>query len=183
MDPKKCPTPNSSEDEPFANTVDIELDSGDELTESTVCYCPNLPPRPMPKKKGKTVDTVVTADTNIDRSHPERVVSSTDSPPLKKNKTENDDKPCEDCECSPCILDQGLYDLLSEGGLLRDDINYDIHSMRKQIRYDMYRKARNFIDDCLGKGNRKKLPACVAREIHDYAPDNDVKEYVEAGSK
>ena len=138
MDPKKFPTPNATDDEPFAKTVNIELDSGDELTESSVCYCPNLPPRPVPKKKGKTVDTVVTTGTNIDPSPPERVVSSTDSPPLKKPKTENDDRPCEDCECSPCILDQGLYDLLSEGGLLRDDDNYDIHSMRKQIRYDSH---------------------------------------------
>ena len=152
MDPKKFPTPNATNDEPFAKTVNIELDSGDELTESSVCYCPNLPPRPMPKKKGKTV--VVPTDPNIDPSPPERVVSSTDSPPLKKPKTENGDRPCEDCECSPCILDQGLYDLLSEGGLLRDDDDYDIHSMRKQIRYDMYRKAGHFIYGSLGQSQK-----------------------------
>ena len=92
-----------------------------------------------------------------------------DCPPYKKTKINADDT-CVYCNSSPCILDQGLYDLLSEGGLLHDDGQDDMKYIQKQIRYDMYRKASQFIYGPLGKGNRKQLPQCLVSEIHDFAP-------------
>ena len=164
-------SPNLTEDEPFGKTVTVEFDSSDELSESSACYVPNLRPRPAIKPTASVAD--VTTDPKIHPSPPERAVSSTDSPPTKKIKTD-EFATCVYCNYSPCILDQGLYEVLSEGGLLRGDDN-DIHSIRKQIRYDMYRQASRFIYGILRKGNRKQLPHCVVAEIHDFAPE-DVKE-------
>lgn len=171
-----APPKISDVSKPFPKSVTVEFDSGDELEESTACYCPNLPPRRVVKNKNDTADKNKndTADVPTDPSPPERVVSSTDSPPTKKTKPD-EDAPCVYCNFSPCILDQGLYDLLSEGGLSNDDGHDDINYINKQIRYDMYRKASHFIYGSLGKGNRKQLPHCVVAEIHDFAPE-DVKE-------
>jgi hypothetical protein len=163
----------SDSSNPFPKSVTVDFDSSaEELEESTVCYCLDVPPRCLVKKKNKT------SDQPTDPSPPEQVVSSTDSPPTKKTKPDDEDAPCIYCNYTPCILDQGLYDLLSEGGLLRDDDEDDIKYLKKQIRYDMYRKASHFIYGSLGKGNRKKLPHCVVAEIHDFAPEDDVKKYV-----
>jgi hypothetical protein len=107
----------------------------------------------------------------------QEVPQSAKSPPKKKMKPE-EDSPCVHCDFCPCILEQGLYDLLSEGVSLLEDDGHDIHAIRRQVRYDMYRKASNFIFGRLGKGIRKKLPDCVVSEIRDFVPENDKTSYV-----
>jgi hypothetical protein len=155
---------------PFPKLVTVEFDFSDELQESTACYCPNLPPRRVVNNKNNTAknNKNVTVDVTTD---------AIDSPPNKKTKID-DDAPCIYCNSSPCVLDQGLYNLLSEGGLLQDDGQDDIKYIRKQIRHDMYRKASQFIYGPLGKGNRKQLPHCVVSEIHDFAPEDAKENFV-----
>ena len=152
---------------PFPKLVTVEFGSSDELQESTACYCPNLPPRRVVNNQHNTAQN----NTNVTR---DLITDAIDCPPYKKTKTK-DDNTCVYCNSSPCILDQGLYDLLSEGGLLHDDGQDDMKYIQKQIRYDMYRKASQFIYGPLGKGNRKQLPHCVVSVIHNFAPE-DAKE-------
>jgi hypothetical protein len=82
---------------------------------------------------------------------------------------------CKFYEKSPCILEQGLYNLLAEGSLLLEE--EDVEAPNKQIRFDMYWKAARFIWGPLSKGDRRKLPFCVWLEIHDLAPEDDINNY------
>ena len=83
-----APPKISDVSKPSPKSVTVEFDSGDELEESTACYCPNLPPRRVVKNKNDTADKNKndTADVPTDPSPPDRVVSNTDSPPNKKTK-------------------------------------------------------------------------------------------------
>ena len=154
----------------FPKLVTVEFDSCDELKESTACYCPNLPPRRVVNKKNNTGNNNKNVTGYV-------ATDATDCPPNKKTKMD-DDASCVYCNSSPCVLDQGLYDLFSEGGMLQDDGQDDIKYIKRQIRYDMYRKASQFIYGPLGKGNRKQLPHCVVSEIHDFAPEDDKENFV-----
>ena len=87
-----------------------------------------------------------------------------------------DKRKCRFCNQKPCILDQGLYDLLT--GV---DFLYNAEYVRangKSIWYDMYSKSTHFIHGPLPKGRRIKLPTCVVGAIHDIAMEDDPRNYV-----
>ena len=147
--------------------VVVSYDSDESLQESTVCYHFS----PKKRKRAPRPGRLSAKAKNL-------------SPPLKDDTLKNsiavhsppeEEPQCNFCGKSPCILDQGLYDLLVEGGLLFEED--DVQALKNQIRYDIYRKAARFLWGPLKKGDRRKLPHCVMTEIHDFAPENDVKNY------
>ena len=83
---------------------------------------------------------------------------------------------CRYCDWCPCVLDQGLYELITSPDYL-DDVDY-VRANGKAIRYDMYCKSTHFIHGPLPKGRRIQLPTCVVGAIHDMAMEDDVRNYV-----
>ena len=160
----------------FPKGVNVEYDSCEELLEGPACYMLS-PRRPRVPKNYKNADDLAGGESCVPKNDKNADgLAGGDSPPAKKMKPDDDSSRCVFCDLSPCILDQGLYDLLCEGGILEND-NIDNNAMNKQIRYDLYRKASNFIYGTLGKGVRKQLPHCVVAEIHDFAPEEKVANY------
>ena len=85
----------------------------------------------------------------------------------------NNQQPCAHCGHSPCMLDDGLYDMLVEyDAYLRET---DTKVTTKQICYQLYREATKWIHGHLGSGVRRELPVCMRGEILDLTAENDGK--------
>ena len=91
-------------------------------------------------------------------------VGGDDQPPNEIDAVEASDY-CEFCESDPCVIVDLQEVLSSILNSYRDD------KTNKQIRFMMYRDSVRFIHGSLGKGVRKKLPACVQAKIHSMVPD------------
>jgi hypothetical protein len=152
--------------------VIVSYDSDESLKESTVCY------HFSPKKRKRARRLARCA---LNAKQKENTTNNV-APPVKDDTMKNsiavqpppeEEPQCKFCEKSPCILEQGLYDLLAEGALLLEED--DVEAPNKQIRFDMYRKAARFIWGPLSKGDRRKLPFWL--EIHDLSPEDNVNNY------
>lgn len=84
-----------------------------------------------------------------------------------------DMKPCPYCGDTPCFLDQGLYESLTEFESTLRDADHDEQLANKQVRFQLYRHATNWMHGYLGKGKRIELPQCVRSEILDLAPESN----------
>lgn len=87
-----------------------------------------------------------------------------------------DKRNCRFCDRRPCVLDQGLYKLLTSVEYLFD-VDY-VRANSKSIRYDMYRQSTHFIHGPLPPGRRIKLPSCVVLTIHHFAKEADTRNYM-----
>jgi hypothetical protein len=90
--------------------------------------------------------------------------------------TGNDDKmqpPCKFCQNTPCLLEQGLYDSITEFEETLQDGNHDGTLTNKMIRFQLYRHATAWMHGFLGKSRRIEIPQCVRTEILDLAPESD----------
>ena len=164
--------------ESIPSDVIVTYDSDESLKESSVCY--HFSPKKRKRARRSVACRALIAQLKENTTNNVSPLLQDDS--MKKSiaaiavQPQPEEEPqCIYCERSPCILEQGLYDLLVEGGLLLEDD--DVQALKKQIRFDMYRKAARFMWGPLKKGDRRKLPHCVLQEIHDFAPEDDVKKY------
>jgi hypothetical protein len=99
-----------------------------------------------------------------------------DKVPSQAARSSDRQDECPLCKWSPCVLEHGLYDLLTEPEYLD---NYDyVRANAKSIRFDMYRKSTHFMYGPMRKGQRMKLPTCVTTQIHDIAMEDDANNYV-----
>jgi hypothetical protein len=94
----------------------------------------------------------------------------TTTPTSAGNATPNEQsRLCKYCQNEPCLLEDGLYDIIVEyADELREN---DATLNNKEIRFQLYRRATNWIHGYLGRQNRVELPKCVRGEIVDIAPD------------
>lgn len=99
-----------------------------------------------------------------------------DQVPSHATRSSDNQYECSLCKWCPCVLEHGLYDLITEPDIL-DDYDY-VRANAKSVRFDMYRKSINFMYGPMGKGQRIKLPSCVTTAIHDLAMEDDATNYV-----
>ena len=80
---------------------------------------------------------------------------------------------CPHCGNHPCVvkeLEEMFVSILE---------TYSGWKTNKQIRYKMYGDAIIHIHGhCLGKGNRKKLPACVENTVKKMCPDDNYTGFI-----
>ena len=90
-------------------------------------------------------------------------------------KEDEDTDECPHCDSDPCVAKEMYPNFLTISTIFCDT------KSNKQMRFQMYKEATKFIHGPgLGKGVRRKLPACVECMIRDIAPDESYKGYVEA---
>jgi hypothetical protein len=80
---------------------------------------------------------------------------------------------CGECGCSPCIFRQEYESLMD-----LCEVNEKMGKNNKEMRFILYKHMSRVLFGYLGRGNRKPLPACVVREIHDHYPKPDNEKYV-----
>jgi hypothetical protein len=81
--------------------------------------------------------------------------------------------PCQFCQCTPCVLTQGLYDSLTDFEDSIRDGDHDGTLTNKMVRFQLYRHATMWLHGYLGKSKRIEIPQCVRTEILDLAPESD----------
>ena len=83
--------------------------------------------------------------------------------------------PCKYCQNTPCVLEQGLYDSMTEFEESLRDLDHDGKLLNKEVRFQLYRHVTAWMHGFLGKGRRVEIPQCVRGEILDMAPESDGK--------
>lgn len=80
-----------------------------------------------------------------------------------------DDILCPACDQSPCVLLDFQQDLKLYAEVHREGTNgTDLEN--KQLRFQLYRQASQFLHGYLGRGNRRRLPDCVTNLIKSWFP-------------
>jgi hypothetical protein len=93
---------------------------------------------------------------------------------VKGGEIAMDEHLCSDCGYSPCVFIQE-YENITAICDEHDESGY----ANNQMRFKLYRYMTKVLFGYLGKGQRRQLPSCVIREIHDHFPkSSDGKEYV-----
>jgi hypothetical protein len=80
---------------------------------------------------------------------------------------------CSDCGYSPCVFLQEYETITAIC-----DEHDESECTNNQMRFKLYRYMTRILFGYLGKGERRKLPPCVIREIHDHFPKSHDEEYV-----
>jgi hypothetical protein len=89
-----------------------------------------------------------------------------------------DEQPCPLCQNVPCLLQQGLYDSMTDFEASLCDGDHDGSLTNKPVRFQLYRHVTSWMHGYLGKGRRLEIPQCVRTEILDLAPESDRLNYV-----
>ena len=76
---------------------------------------------------------------------------------------------CDYCEVAPCLMEQGLYEVLEKEHDYVHECDTEQALTNKEVRFKLYRTAMHWIHSYLGHGNRQELPLCVQGEIMDLA--------------
>ena len=113
----------------------------------------------------------------------ENECKSTSPRDIKAEEESDDSSPdveltCTHCDNHPCVvreLEQLLNSILETYGGWKSN---------KEVRFIMYKDSVKFIFGTgLGKGVRKRLPACVQKHIHNLAPDDKYTGFIAVNDK
>jgi hypothetical protein len=86
--------------------------------------------------------------------------------------TPSDEVCCDLCQNVPCLLRQGLYDLITEYEDQIRQTDSDETLTNKEVRFKLYRHATTWMHGYLGKRRRIEIPQCIRTEILDLAPES-----------
>jgi hypothetical protein len=89
-----------------------------------------------------------------------------------EEQTESSNQFCMECGYTPCIVLQE-YNNITEIGETHEEMG----KSNNEIRFALYGYMSKALYGYLGKGNRRKLPGCVIREVHDSYPEKDGETY------
>jgi hypothetical protein len=72
-----------------------------------------------------------------------------------------DEQPCPLCQNVPCLLQQGLYDSMTDFEASLRDGDHDGSLTNKQVRFQLYRNA---VCGILGSGEQTRTESCITKD-------------------
>ena len=97
----------------------------------------------------------------------------------------NDDLHCKACQMNPCVWEEHCKSVMEECNEWRSE---EAKSTGNTITNNLcrkfcYRQFSQIVDGFLGQGNRKKLPACIEKNVRRVFPNENGAQYMGFRSK